>query len=126
MNRRAIRGQKAHKRGHLSEYIALIHLMLTGHRILGFRLKTPQGEIDILALRAKRLIVVEVKQRRTILEALEAVSAIQRERLWQAGLKLQAQRPNLSAFELGIDLYVIAPGKWPRHVRNAFEGADGG
>jgi putative endonuclease len=121
---RALRGQKAHRRGHLSEYIALIHLMLTGHRILGFRLKTPQGEIDILALKGKRLSVVEVKQRRTRLEALEAVSFVQRERLWQAGLKLQAQRPNLSAYELGLDLYAIAPGTWPKLIRNAFEGTD--
>ena len=123
MNRRIVRGQQAHKRGHFSEYIALIHLMLTGHRILGFRLKTPAGEIDILALKRRRLIMVEVKQRRTVEEALEAVGPIQRERLWQAGLRLQAQRPALKGFDLGLDLYVIAPGKWPRHVVNAFEGS---
>jgi putative endonuclease len=122
MNRRMDRGRKAHKDGHLSEYVALIHLMLTGHRILGFRLKTPSAEIDILAVKGKRLSLIEVKQRRTIEEALEAVSPEQQNRLWQAGLRLQAQRPNLKGHELALDLYVLAPGQWPRHVRNAFEG----
>ena len=119
---RVERGQKAHKRGHLSEYIALLHLMLTGHRILGFRLKTPEGEIDILALRGQRLAVIEVKQRRTVLEALTAVSPTQRYRLWQAGQKLQSRRTDLAKLSLHVDLYVVTADGL-RHVRDAF--ADG-
>lgn len=118
---RALRGARAHKHGHLAEYIALVHLMLKGYRILGFRLKTPQGEIDILAHKGKRLHLVEVKQRRSHEEALETVSAIQQERLWQAGLSLQEKKPRLRKLDLVIDLYTIAPGQWPRHQVNAFE-----
>ena len=118
---RASRGAKAHKRGHLAEYIALVHLMLKGYRILGFRLKTLQGEIDILAQKGTRLHLVEVKQRRSHEEALETVSAIQQERLWQAGLALQEKKPRLRRLDLVIDLYTIAPGQWPRHQINAFE-----
>ncbi len=118
---RSARGKKAHRAGHLNEYIALIHLMLKGYRILGFRLKTPQGEIDILALKQRRLAVVEVKSRRTVEEAMESVSPTQQHRLWQAGLILQARRPALKHFDLNLDLYVIVPGRWPQHVHNAFE-----
>lgn len=117
---RAARGQAAHKRGHLSEYIALLHLMLKGYRILGFRLKTPEAEIDILACKGKRLAVIEVKQRRTAMEALMSVSPTQQNRLWQAGLKLQARKPALNRLDLNIDLYVITP-KGVRHVKNAFQ-----
>ncbi|MCA1934231.1 MAG: YraN family protein [Asticcacaulis sp.] len=116
------RGQKAHKSGHLSEYIALVHLLLTGHRILGFRLKTPEGEIDILAQRGQRLAVIEVKQRRTVMEALTAVSPTQKYRLWQAGHQLQARRPQLAKLSLHVDLYVVTP-RCVRYVRDAF--ADG-
>ncbi|MFT3997741.1 MAG: YraN family protein [Asticcacaulis sp.] len=116
---RASRGQRAHRRGHLSEYVALLHLMLTGHRILGFRLKTPEAEIDILALKGQRLAIVEVKQRQTALDALTAVSPEQRYRLWQAGHKLQARRPQLARFSLHLDLYVVTP-RGLRHVRDAF------
>ena len=118
---RALRGAKAHKAGHLAEYIALVHLMLKGYRILGFRLKMPQGEIDILAQKGARLAVVEVKQRRTREEAWETVTTIQQNRLWQAGLALQAKKPQMAKLALQIDLYVVAPGRWPEHRINVFE-----
>lgn len=95
--------------------------MLKGYRILGFRLKLPQGEIDILAHKGKRLAMVEVKQRRTHDEAIVSVSSSQQERLWQSGLYLQSRTPRLKAFDLNIDLYTLAPGQWPRHQINAFE-----
>ena len=95
--------------------------MLKGYRILGFRLKLPQGEIDILAQRGKRLAVVEVKSRRTHDEALESVSEEQQERLWQSAMALQSRQPQLRALDLGFDLYTLAPGRWPRHRLNAFE-----
>lgn len=98
--------------------------MLKGYRILGFRLDTPQGEIDILALRGRRLAVVEVKQRRTLDAAYETVSATQQSRLWQAGQALQARRPKLAKYDLAIDLYILAPGHCPRHQLNAFEQLD--
>ena len=118
---RKARGRRAHQSGHWAEYIALIHLMLKGYRILGFRLKLPQGEIDILAQRGKRLAVVEVKSRRTHDEALESVSEEQQERLWQSAMALQSRQPQLRALDLGFDLYTLAPGRWPQHRLNAFE-----
>ncbi len=118
---RSERGRRAHRSGHWAEYIALVHLMLKGYRILGFRLKLPQGEIDILAQRGKRLAVVEVKQRRTHDEAGESVSDEQQDRLWQSAMALQNRHPQLRALDLGFDLYTLAPGRWPRHRRNAFE-----
>jgi putative endonuclease len=123
MNRalRSERGRKAHRAGHRNEYFALIHLICKGYRILGFRLKTPQGEVDILALKGRRLALVEVKSRRTVEEAMESVGPTQQYRLWQAGQVLQARRPVLKHFDLNLDLYVIVPGKWPRHIHNAFE-----
>lgn len=105
----------------MAEYVALVHLMLKGYRILGFRLKTPRGEIDLLAQKGRRLAIVEVKSRRTPQEAFETVSATQQARLWQAGLALQAKKPQLQKLDLNIDLYVLAPGHWPQHRINAFE-----
>jgi putative endonuclease len=121
MNERIERGREAHRRGHLAEYVALVHLMLKGYRILGFRLKTPQGEIDLLAQKGRRLAIVEIKSRTTLEEAVESVLPLQQERLWQAGLALQARRPKLAALDLNIDLYAIVPGQLPIHARNAFE-----
>src|SRR5690606_8694337 len=43
------RGGKARADGRWAEVAAAVWLMAKGWRILGFRLKTPEGEIDILA-----------------------------------------------------------------------------
>lgn len=118
---RAETGRRARKSGRWAEYVALVHLLLKGYRILGFRLKLPQGEIDILAQKGRRLALVEVKSRLTLEEARESVSAVQQRRLWQAGLALQARRKGLQALDLTIDLYTLAPGQWPIHEVNAFE-----
>lgn len=118
---RSTRGRKAREKGRLIEYVALVHLMLKGYRILGFRLKIPQGEIDILAQKGNRLAVVEVKSRTAHDIALESVSIVQQERLWQAGMAVQARKGQLAKLDLSVDLYTFAPGKWPRHILNAFE-----
>ena len=72
------RGQLARRTGRRAEVLAALWLMAKGYRILGFRLKTPQGEIDLLARRGAELAVVEVKIRSTIEAALEAVGDVQR------------------------------------------------
>ena len=118
---RAETGRLARKSGRFAEYVALVHLLLKGYRILGFRLKLPQGEIDILAQKGKRLAMVEVKSRLTLEAAMESVDDNQQHRLWQAGLALQSRRKALQALDLNIDLYTLAPGQWPIHAINAFE-----
>jgi putative endonuclease len=97
--------------------------MAKGYRILGFRLKTPQAEIDLLALRGRTLAVVEVKRRADLLAALEAVSFDQRERLLRAGVALAAKRPALAGAAVRLDLMALAPGRLPMHIRDAWKGA---
>jgi putative endonuclease len=94
--------------------------MLKGYRILGFRLRTPQAEIDLLALRGDVVAVVEVKRRRTLEEALDAVTPRQRERLLTAARTIAARRPDLAEAGVRLDLMALAPGRWPRHIRDAW------
>ena len=115
-------GTRARTDGRRAEWIALAWLMLKGWRILGFRLKTPQAEIDILALRGQVLAVVEVKSRASLEAALEAVSADQRERLRRAGQTLAARRPDLAGRSVRLDLVALAPGRRPRHLPDAWPG----
>ena len=62
---RQARGGQAFRAGHAAEWLAAAWLVLKGYRILGFRLKAPAAEIDILAQKAGVLAVVEVKRRAT-------------------------------------------------------------
>lgn len=120
---RQARGAAARLSGRRGEVLAAAWLMLKGYRILGFRLRTPQGEIDLLALRGGVLAVVEVKRRRTLLEALEAVSLDQRERLRRAGATLASRRPRLQNVAVRLDLVALAPGRLPQHRPDAWKGA---
>ena len=95
--------------------------MLKGWRVLGMRIKTPLGEIDLLTRRGDVIAVVEVKRRRTLPEAaLGAVGPSQRARLRRAGETLVARRRNLAGCSVRLDL--LAVGSWglPRHIPDAW------
>jgi putative endonuclease len=121
---RRLRGGQARKDGRASEFVAAFWLMARGWRILAFRLKTPQGEIDLLARRGGVLAVIEVKRRRTLEEALEAVTYKQRRRLRAAAENLAAKRPDLGPLAVRLDLIALAPGRLPRHIADAWAGQD--
>jgi putative endonuclease len=119
---RRVTGAKARLAGRRGEVVGALWLMAKGYRILGFRLKTPQGEIDLLARKGQVLAVVEVKLRRTTEAALEAVTWRQRERLRRAGEAFAARRPDLKGAAIRLDLIALAPGRWPCHIRDAWFG----
>jgi putative endonuclease len=119
---RAIRGAAARRSGRQGEVVAALWLMARGYRILGFRLKTPQAEIDLLALRGRILAIVEVKRRADLLAALEAVGVDQRERLRRAGLAIASKRPALAGATVRLDLLALAPGRLPMHIPDAWNG----
>lgn len=110
------RGSKGRKDGRAAEIAAALLLMCKGYQILGFRLRTREGEIDLLARRGRILAVVEVKRRTTLEEALQALGPIQRERLLRAGRSLMTSRPALRQLDLRLELIALAPGRFPRHV----------
>jgi putative endonuclease len=97
--------------------------MVKGYRILGMRLRTPQGEIDLAALRGDVLAIVEVKQRRTTEEAVLAVSGAQRDRLRRAGRALSGRMRGNTTLVVRLDLVALAPGRWPRHIPDAWPDA---
>lgn len=110
-------GAVSHRLGHRSEWWAAALLMAKGYQVLGFRLKTRAGEIDILARRGRVLAVVEVKRRATLEAALTALGPDQYDRLLAAGRSVLRQRPGLAGHVLRIDVVALAPGRFPRHRR---------
>jgi putative endonuclease len=64
----------AFQRGLSAESRAALLLIAKAYRILERRWKTPFGEIDIVARRRGAVVFVEVKARRSIDEAVEAVT----------------------------------------------------
>ena len=117
---RQARGAAARLSGRRAEVVAALWLMAKGYRILGFRLATPLGEIDLLAQRGGVLAVIEVKSRTSLEAALEAVTYEQRARLRRAGAHIAASRAGLRDATVRLDLLALAPGRRPRHILNAW------
>lgn len=115
--RRQARGTAAERRGRWAEYAAMFYLLATGHALLGRRLRTPYGEVDILARRGDSLIVVEVKLRHSAEAAGAALSAAQQQRLMRAASHLAARHP-FRPGSIRLDAILFAPPLfWPRHIR---------
>ena len=122
--KRQARGRAARRSGRRAEVIAALWLMAKGYRVLGFRLKTPFAEIDLLALRGQVLAGVEVKTRTSLEAALDAVGAEQRSRLRRALRFLAGKRRGLAGATLRLDLMALAPGRLPRHIPDAWSEDD--
>ena len=114
------RGVDARLAGRRAEWAAALLLMAKGYRILGMRLRTPQAEVDLAVQRGSVLAIVEVKRRRTLEEALLAVTPAQRERLRRAGLSLMKRGGKNKPAVVRLDLVALAPGRWPRHIADAW------
>ena len=106
------------RRGRFAELIAAAALIAKGYRILGRNVKTRAGEIDIIAVRGKRLAFVEVKRRLTSTDAEAAVSAQQAARIRNAADYWLAYRPRYHGHEQRYDLVLLIPRRWPRHIEN--------
>jgi putative endonuclease len=109
----------AQKRGHRSETWAAWWLRLKGHRILGRRIKTHAGEIDLVTLSPfGPVCFIEVKARTLARDAAEAVGPEQRTRIARAASLYLASRPALAKRGARFDIVTVAG--LPRHLPDAW------
>ena len=111
--------QKAERRGRTAELAAMAYLMCKGYRILGHRLRTPYGEVDIAAWKEGVLVIVEVKARNSYEAGAYAVTPMAQQRIARAAQTL-AGRWRLMSAPIRFDLVVVGSGLLPRHERGAW------
>ncbi|HYG85354.1 MAG TPA: YraN family protein [Azospirillum sp.] len=114
------RRQRSESYGRFAEALCRTLLRLRGYRILATRLRTPLGEIDIVARRGDTLAVIEVKARQDWQAATEAVGARQLGRLSRAAHVFLAANPQYAGLSLRFDVMLVTPFAWPRHLRDAW------
>lgn len=107
-----------YRKGWWAEWLACALLFIKNYRIIARRLRTPMGEVDILAAKADTLVLVEVKYRSTIAAALQSVSSHQQQRLMRAANYVAARYPRYTVRRW--DIIAIAPHAWPQHVINVW------
>jgi putative endonuclease len=111
----------AFRLGLSAESRAAMLLIAKGYRILSRRWKTPVGEIDIIARRRRDLVFAEVKARDQLDMAAEGVTERSKRRIVAAAELWLAQHPDHAQLYLRFDVILVAPGKMPRHIVNAFD-----
>ncbi|MDE2435043.1 MAG: YraN family protein [Sphingomonadales bacterium] len=104
--------------GRRGERLAAWYLQIKGWHIVGRRIKTPRGEVDIVARRGRTVAFIEVKWRASAAERDEAIDH------WRLRRVVAAAEALTSRFvrdgdEPRIDVLLLAPRHLPRHIVNA-------
>ncbi len=116
------RRRAAERYGRAAESLAALWLRLKGYRIIARDLRTPVGEVDLIARRGNIVAFVEVKARTG--NDAEVLSPMQRRRIVRAAELFLARKPGLSSMEIRFDLVLVGRRRWPRHLRAAFRADD--
>jgi putative endonuclease len=112
---------EAEARGRRGETIAAWALRLKGWRILARRCRVPGGEVDLIARRGRMLAFVEVKWRA---RAADLDTAIDEPRLRRVAVAAERLAPRHARpdDDVRIDVMLLTPGRWPRHLTNVWLG----
>jgi putative endonuclease len=113
--------QRAERRGRIGETFAALWLNLQGWSIVARRVRTPVGEVDLIARRGRTTVFVEVKTRATRPELDIAIDQHRLSRVASAASML-APRYGRPGDDIRVDVILLAPWSLPRHIRNAWVG----
>ena len=112
-----------YRSGLAAEIIAALYLFFKGYRLLAWRYKTPQGEIDLVASRKGVLVFVEVKERPTLDGGLFAISPHMKSRITAAARAYLAYHRDFEAAPMRFDVIAISLPFSIRHLDNAWQAA---
>lgn len=112
--------QLAERSGREGETRAAFWLRAKGWQVLDRRVKTPAGEIDLVARRGKLVAFVEVKWRNKREELEHAIDEYRLSRV-AAAAEAVAHRYVGQGEDMRIDVILLAPGAFPRHIANAWQ-----
>lgn len=113
--------RRAEDAGRRGERLAGWWLRLKGWRILDTRVRTPAGEVDIVARKGALVAFVEVKMRS---DPAELDFAIDQRRLARVAAAAELLMPRYAGpgDDIRVDVLLLAPGAPPRHIENAWIG----
>lgn len=112
---------EAERFGRWGENRAAWWLRLHGWRILDRRVRLHAGEIDLVARRGRTVAFIEVKTRATPI-ALDLAIDEYRLRRVAAAVNAVSHRYAGGSDDIRIDIILIAPRAWPRHLVNVWHG----
>jgi putative endonuclease len=109
----------AEARGRRGETVACWYLRFKGWRILAQRQKIRGGEVDIIARRRRTVAFIEVKWRARAADLDTAIDEYRLRRVVHAARVLGPRYAGPKDSQQ-IDVILLAPGRWPRHLSNVW------
>jgi len=113
--------EAAEKRGRQAEKTAARFLRLKGWRILDERVKTPRGEVDLIAKRGGLVAFVEVKARTKTADLETSIDQRRLQRVADAAEILYSEYCT-NGEDMQIDVILVAPRRLPIHMKNVWHG----
>ena len=113
--------EAAEKRGRHAEKTAARFLRLKGWRILGERVRTPRGEVDLIAKRGGLVAFVEVKARTKTTDLEIAIDQRRLQRVANAAEILYSEYCTKGE-DMRIDVILVAPRRIAIHMKNVWHG----
>jgi putative endonuclease len=120
MSLKRLSGRRAYARGSDAEAAACATLVRDGWTVLGQRLRTEAGEIDVVAAKPDMLAIIEVKARPTLADAALALGPRQQARLLAAADIVLAEHPDWARDGMRFDLIVVDAVGTVRRIVDAF------
>ena len=68
------------------------------------------------------MLIVEVKARRTLIEAMQAIAYESERRIEGAADLWLSRQPDYGILSVRFDMVAVLPWRWPVHVENVFHG----
>ena len=112
--------QRAEQRGRQAEARAAEWLFQQGWTVLDTRVRTPAGEIDLVAKRDGLVAFVEVKWRARAADLDLAIDEYRLRRV-AAAAECVAHEYAGEGEDIRIDVILLAPRAVPRHIANAWQ-----
>ena len=112
--------RSTHIAGKRAEGVAMAYMMLKGYFPVAQRYKCPAGEIDLIMARRNLVVFTEVKYRANRDTAAFSISARQQSRIIRAAQYWALKNRCDSLKIMRFDVILLAPWRWPEHIRHAF------
>lgn len=114
------RRKNTYRSGILAEYIAACYLFLKGYKIIAWRYKCAQGEIDLVVRKSGVLVFVEVKERPSLDAGLFAITPKMKGRITAAAKSYIAYHRRYENYAMRFDVIAISLPFSIRHLDNAW------
>ncbi len=114
------RRRRAERAGRIAEWLVASGYRLRGWRLVGRRVRTPHGELDLVLRRGRRVLFVEVKRRGpagSAFVAHEVLSPRQRARLARAA-SYHLAKTGLVDAPVRFDVVIWEGRRLPRRLEN--------